>query len=1204
MSIKNTKKKKILENEKEKEISKFIQQYKTYSKLELLHKSLNSDELSKNEKKAIKIVLEKNHSDNDDNTAFTFNYYPDISDPNFNYKISSKKEFNDYQEKKTNKSYLDVVAEKSDTTQPFTLSNTQKITKNYVSPETSNNGLLLIHGTGSGKTCNGIAIAEQFIPYVLKNNKKIIILAPKSLEHQYRKEIFDIEKYIINIKKSNDYTYSGCTGTKYLELLGIENKPINDVEQFAKDMKKLVDSRYGEIMGYDKFANKIKHIEIDALKNIFINDENEKKKIQKKAIENYFSNTVIIIDEVHNIKSSAENANKVPPIIRKVISCAKNSKLVLMTATPMYDRNIEIIFLLNLLLLNDGRDEINETDVFDKDNNLTPEGKEIIKNASRGYISYVRGVNPYTFPFRLTPDINNDKNVYDLKKLPKINIRGEKIPNKERLEHLKLICSTMSQIQNDAYIKHEKKEVKNAKHKFDTSNDININFNSLRQLSTMCFPTEDYGDSGLRSCFNVSVKNSNASYTYKPEILQKYGSFLDINTIGNYSCKFKLIMDYIRNSIGPVFIYLEFIGGGIIPFALCLEQNGFHKYDGNNLLNAHRENISYENKLESQYKKGENFYQANYAMFSGDETLTGNKENVIKSFKSPENKDGKKIKVILVSQAGSEGIDLRGIREVHICDAWWNLNRNEQTIGRSIRNFSHSHLDIKDRNVTIYLHSALMPAKNKNTDKETIDIYMYRIAMQKQLKIIEVDNILRQNAFDCYLNQHINNRSIKKLNTTLTINTSQNKTVKYNVGDEPYSHMCNYGKNCEYKCEPDFEINDNDINKDTFTEYFINDDIKYIKTKIKQFFRNQSVCKLNELYGNILNDTKIKKVDKIYVYIALQEILDKKETIIGTYNRQGYLTYNNTYYLFTPFSKSNKITLQMNEHPILYKNEKQSINPLLISTKKTIKKKAITYALFEEKIEKSVEKLKHDINKNLIYLDDKYWSNKMNNIEQILYDVVVDELKNNEQEQLLQIIIKEKKNNKPMSSLIYNSIEHNLITYNKEIYYKFFKNNQVKYYYLRKESNEFIEPTTTFIKKIKDIDNSINKKNINYAYSTINGYMSDSSFKLVNNHGKIKTSSGSICIHMDKPMIINLINEILGYQKYNSSGIVLSLVDDISLLQKNFKRTRKKKKTDNILKIHKEGLCFEIQLLLRYKEKYDNNNLIWFVRNMNTFQNN
>jgi len=55
--------------------------------------------------------------------------------------------------------------------------------------------------------------------------------------------------------------------------------------------------------------------------------------------------------------------------------------------------------------MNDKRSIIKSSDVFDSNDNLLPEGGEILIQKATGYISYVRGENPYTFPFRIYPNI-------------------------------------------------------------------------------------------------------------------------------------------------------------------------------------------------------------------------------------------------------------------------------------------------------------------------------------------------------------------------------------------------------------------------------------------------------------------------------------------------------------------------------------------------------------------------------------------------------------------------------------------------------------------------------------------------------------------------------------------------------------------------------------------------------------------------------
>ena len=46
--------------------------------------------------------------------------------------------------------------------------------------------------------------------------------------------------------------------------------------------------------------------------------------------------------------------------------------------------------------------------------------------------------------------------------------------------------------------------------------------------------------------------------------------------------------------------------------------------------------------------------------------------------------------------------DFKNIRQMHILDPWYNFNRQEQTIGRAVRNFSHCALPYIEKNVELY----------------------------------------------------------------------------------------------------------------------------------------------------------------------------------------------------------------------------------------------------------------------------------------------------------------------------------------------------------------------------------------------------------------------------------------------------------------------------------------------------------------------
>lgn len=72
------------------------------------------------------------------------------------------------------------------------------------------------------------------------------------------------------------------------------------------------------------------------------------------------------------------------------------------------------------------------------------------------------------------------------------------------------------------------------------------------------------------------------------------------------------------------------------------------------------------------------------------------KDKIIKEF------NDNKYQVLVISKAGSEGLDLKGVRKVFIMDPMWNETGLQQVKGRAIRLNSHSHLPVQQRKVDVY----------------------------------------------------------------------------------------------------------------------------------------------------------------------------------------------------------------------------------------------------------------------------------------------------------------------------------------------------------------------------------------------------------------------------------------------------------------------------------------------------------------------
>ena len=118
-------------------------------------------------------------------------YYPDFSDKDFYEKIYIKKEFFKNKIKRNNQKTEDNCNARL-----FNLSPQQEFLKNYISIDTPYNGILIYHGTGVGKTCSGIQIAEGFKDIMKRmhvdNRRKITVLLSRRILQQFKDQIYDI----------------------------------------------------------------------------------------------------------------------------------------------------------------------------------------------------------------------------------------------------------------------------------------------------------------------------------------------------------------------------------------------------------------------------------------------------------------------------------------------------------------------------------------------------------------------------------------------------------------------------------------------------------------------------------------------------------------------------------------------------------------------------------------------------------------------------------------------------------------------------------------------------------------------------------------------------------------------------------------------------------------------------------------------------
>jgi hypothetical protein len=433
-------------------------------------------------------------------------------------------------------------------------------------------------------------------------------------------------------------------------------------------------------------------------------------------------------------------------------------------------------------------------------------------------------------------------------------------------------------------------------------------------------PHQLTGKGGLERMMNFVDEKSpplKGEFEYKHSTLNTYGKIFEKDKISNYSVKIKSILDNIYNektgvvSEGVILIYSQYIDSGLIPMALALEEMGFTRYgqQGIKPLFKNRPSEIVDVRTMKPPTDKKNFIPARYSMITGDSRLSPNNDFEIKGLtddnKITGNIDGNKVKVVLISKAGSEGIDFKFIRQIHILEPWYNMNRIEQIIGRGVRNFSHALLPFEKRNVEIFMYGTIL-GENK---EEAADVYVYRVAEFKAVQIGKVTRVLKETAVDCIINDGQNNFTQKKMENELkepiTQILSNGVTLNnFKVGDAPFSPACDYMADCNFNCRPDAKINENELNEDTYDEKFIAMNSEKILQRIRMLMKESFFYKKE----NLINAIKVPKpYPEVQIYSALTQLIeDENEFIIDRYGRNGRLINVGEYYLFQPVELRDK----------------------------------------------------------------------------------------------------------------------------------------------------------------------------------------------------------------------------------------------------------------------------------------------------------
>jgi hypothetical protein len=189
--------------------------------------------------------------------------------------------------------------------------------------------------------------------------------------------------------------------------------------------------------------------------------------------------------------------------------------------------------------------------------------------------------------------------------------------------------------------------------------------------------------------------------------------YLNERALEKYSPKFLKMLENIKrhDNVGLNLVYSQFrTMEGIEIFRLVLLQNGFREFRIKSLgqgqwdLDFPRENFSLP--MFALYTGTEDYEQREMIrlIFNGEwdkiPVLIADK---LREY-SPNNNLGEIIKVLMITASGSEGINLRNTRYVHLMEPYWHPVRLEQVIGRARRICSHKNLDYSLQTVEAFIY--------------------------------------------------------------------------------------------------------------------------------------------------------------------------------------------------------------------------------------------------------------------------------------------------------------------------------------------------------------------------------------------------------------------------------------------------------------------------------------------------------------------
>jgi len=294
---------------------------------------------------------------------------------------------------------------------------------------------------------------------------------------------------------------------------------------------------------------------------------------------------------------------------------------------------------------------------------------------------------------------------------------------------------------------------------------------------------KDLGDEREGEVEGDEILNTQGGVTYQTRIADAIedirshpSKYLTPKALEIHSPKFLHMLENIKDEEykGLHLVYSQFRSfEGIEVFRLVLEHNGFSQFKvkangaGGFELDMSEDDLGKPTYVLYTGTETPEEKELVRNIYNGDwEYVPENITNELRK-KAKNNNMGEIIKVFMITSSGSEGINLRNTRYVHIMEPYWHPVRTEQVIGRARRICSHKNLDAKYQTVEVFMYlmefsekqlsgDGAMELKRKDLSKinnqpVTSDQFLFEISTIKKNLIQQLTQAIKESAFDCFI---------------------------------------------------------------------------------------------------------------------------------------------------------------------------------------------------------------------------------------------------------------------------------------------------------------------------------------------------------------------------------------------------------------------------------------------------------------------